>query len=481
MNALALALLLAQPQWTPELDAYIEKARNDWRVPGVAITLVQDGKVLTKAYGVRRVGSPEPVDAHTMFDTASLSKSFTAAVVATLVDEGKMRWDDPVRQHLPAFELGDAYRSQHTTIRDLLAHRVGVESGNHLFTFADYPTPELLRRMRHLDEVQPFRGGFVYWNLGYMAAAEAAASAAGVPFAELVRTRLLVPLGMRESTVGVHHDVGAPNHADGHTLIDGTVQPIRAKKALQILGANAVNSTAHDMARWLLFQLGDGTWEGKRIVSAAAMREMHEPQMIIATTPEMRAARGVEHFAAYGLGVQVMDFRGRKMLWHSGNANGMPTYMAMLPEEKIGVCVMLNSWTAPTLHGALASRILDTLLEVKEPRDWAGKPPADETKEPMRIAGTSPSRPIEAYAGTYVDELYGDMTVTHRDGKLSLRFGQGEIADLEHWHHDVFRVRWRDRTYNYADTMVSFALDAEAVPRRLHMRMWRADIDATRR
>ena len=485
MKRLALALFLAasaHAQWPAELDAYIENARKKWEVPGIGLTVVRDGQVLVaKGYGVRRAGEPHPVDAHTMFDTASLSKSFTAAVIATLVDEGKMRWDDPVRRHLPAFELGDPYRTQHATIRDLLAHRLGLENGNHLFVFAEYPKAELLRRMRFLNETYSFRGGFVYSNVGYMAAAEAAASAAGKPFPELLRTRLLEPLGMSESTVAIHHDVDAPNHADGHAVIDGKLQPIRAKKALEILGANAVNSTPHDMARWLLFQLGDGTWEGKRIISQAAMQEMHEPQMIIPTTPQMRASRGVQFFAAYALGWQVMDFRGHRVFWHSGNANGMPSYMVILPDEKIGVCVMVNSWNAPFLHGALASRILDVLLGVKEPKDWAGSPePPRAPEEPKRIAGTEPSRPLDAYAGTYADELYGDMTVALRDGKLTLQFGAGLVADLEHWHHDVFRVRWRDRTYEYADTMAAFALDAEGTPRGLKMRVWRVEIDAAR-
>lgn len=485
MIRIVIALLIAtaaHAQWPTELDAYIENARKNWEVPGIGVTVVQDGKVLVaKGYGVRRLGSPELVDAHTVFDTASLSKSFTSAAIASLVDEGKVRWDDPVRRHLPAFELRDPYRTQNATIRDLLAHRLGLENGNHLFVFAEYPKAEVLRRMRLLDETQPFRGGFVYSNLGYMAAAEAAASAAAKPFPELLKTRLLEPLGMSESTVAIHHDAGAPNHADGHSIIDGKLQPIRAKKALEILGANAVNSTPHDMAKWLLFQLGDGTWEGKRVISQAAMQEMHEPQMIIPTTPQMRASRGVQFFGAYALGWQVMDFRGHKVLWHSGNANGMPSYMAILPEEKIGVCVMVNSWNAPFLHGALVSRIFDVLLGVKEPKDWAGKPePPQNQEEPKRIAGTQPSRPLDAYAGVYADDLYGDMTVTFSDGKLSLQFGPGLIADLEHWHHDVFRVRWRDRTYEYADTMAAFALDAEGTLRGLKMRVWRVNIDATR-
>jgi CubicO group peptidase (beta-lactamase class C family) len=480
-------------QWTPELDAYVEKSRKEWDAPGLAVTVVQDGKVLVaKGFGVRTLGKPERVDEHTLFDIASLSKSFTAAAAATLVDEGKLRWDDPVRQHLPRFALADPYRTQNVTVRDLLAHRLGLGQGNFVFLFSNYDTSEVIRRMRYLDERHPFRGGFVYSNLGYNAAGEAAAAAAGMSWTELVRTRLIEPLGMRESTVGVAHDLGA-NHADGHTWIDGRQVPIRSRKAMNVLPANGVNSTASDMAKWLLFQLGDGTWGDKRILSAAAMQEMHEPQNIIPTTPQMRAGRGVDFFAAYGLGWQIFDYHGHLMYWHTGGADGMPTYMAILPREKIGVCVMVNTWGAPLLHGAIAARILDTLLGTKDPKDHSAEALAANRKsiqqleearadeEKSRIRDTKPSRPLDAYAGTYEDELHGAMVIRNEAGKLTLQFAGSDLADLEHWHLDTFRVRWRDRVYSFYDTFATFAMDAQGTPKSFEMRLNRDTIEGKRR
>lgn len=485
MNVQTLFLLAAVNFLT--LDPYIENAMKEAGSPGVAITIVKDGKLLVaKGYGVRELGKPEPVDEHTMFDTASLSKSFTAAVIATLVDEGKMSWDEPVRRYLPQVEFSDPYRTANVTIRDLLAHRAGVEQGNFMFRWTNYSTGEVLRRMRFLEERNPFRTSFIYSNVSYAAAAEAAAAAGKMPFADLVRTRLVEPLGMRETTVGIDHDL-APNHAKSHGIVDGVHRPIRTKKALNILGANAVNSTASDMAKWLLFSLGDGTWEGKRIISAAAMREMQSPQNIIPTTPEMRAARNVHFFAGYGLGWQVMDFRGHKMLWHSGSADGMPVYMCILPNEKIGVLVMTNSWAAGTLHGLLAGRILDTMLGTPNPTDGLADLVAANKKnnavppDPPRTPNTKPSRPLDAYAGTYVDVPHGDLVVKHDNGKLTLQFGGGEVGDLEHWHHDVFRVRWQDRVNGWADALAAFALDAEGRPVRFEMKMGRDVIEGIRR
>lgn len=482
MKRLLLLLALAAPaaaQLPSGLDAWIEHARASYDVPGIAVTVVRDGKVLaTKGYGVRRLGKPERVDENTMFDIASLSKSFTAAAIATLVDDGTMQWDDPVRRWLPRLEFADGYRTQNVTIRDLLAHRVGVEAGNFVFRFTNYSTDELLRRMRFLKERDAFRTSMLYSNLGYTAAGEAAAAAAKMSWTELVRTHLVQPLGMRDTTVGVVHDSGS-NFASSHAVIAGVQQPIRTKKAMTILPANGVNSNAKDIAKWLLFQLGDGTWEGKRIVSAQAMLEMHSPQTIIATTPAMRAARGVRFFAGYGLGWQVMDFRGHPMLWHSGSADGMPVYMAILPEEHIGVAVLTNTWAAPVLHGTIAARILDTLLGNK-PEELPPPPGITMQPDPPRVRGTAPSLPLGAYAGTYVDPLYGEMQVKLENGKLALYFAGDEAADLEHWHYDTFRVRWRDRAYEDFDTLAAFSLDAAGAPKRLEMRLNRDTVNASR-
>ncbi len=492
ITLLLLVATAANAQIPPELDAYIENARVASATPGLAITIVRDGKlVAVKGYGVRRLGSPELVDENTMWDLASISKSFTSAAIATLVDEGKMRWDDPVRRYLPQAEFSDSYRTANVTIRDLLSHRVGVEQGNFMFRFSNYSTDEVLRRLRFLKERDAFRGTMTYSNVGYTAAGEAAAVAAKMPFVDLVRTRIVEPLGMRDTTVGVEHTLAA-NHVSPHGMIGGVQVPIRNRKAMNILPANAVNSTSKDLAKWLLFSLGDGTWEGKRIISAEAMAEMQSPHTIIATTPQMRAARGVHFFGGYGLGWQVMDFQGHKMLWHSGSADGLPVYMAILPAEKIGVAVLTNSWESGTLHGALASRILDTLLGTSEPRDWAaetiegqkrGNARAAEERAAMekaRIPNTRPSRPLDAYAGTYVDTLHGDMVVKHENGRMTLQFAGRETADLTHWHHDVFRVRWHDRAYEWADSLATFALDPNGKPRRLEMQLWRDRIDAVR-
>jgi CubicO group peptidase (beta-lactamase class C family) len=354
-----------------------------------------------------------------------------------------------------------------------------------------YDRAEMFRRIRYLRPQGTFRADFVYSNVMYAVSGAMAETVTGKSWEKLVRERLLVPLGMSDSTS--NGELAGDNVASPHAVIDGVQQPIRHFRFAAVAPAAAVSSTANDMAKWLHFQLGDGSWNGKRIISSEAMAEMHSPQMIIRTTAEMRAARGVEFFAAYGLGWQVMDYRGHTMYWHSGNANGMPTYMAILPKEKIGVAVMINTWAAPVLHGALASRILDSLLGLPT-RDYSAetlaayqravKRDAEEraARETSRVAGTKPSAALEQYAGVYVDPLYGDMTVVREGDHLTLRFGVGEIADLTHWQNDTFAVRWRDPVDREDfPTFAAFALDENGRPSRFEMRLNRDRIVATRR
>jgi CubicO group peptidase (beta-lactamase class C family) len=415
--------------------------------------------LLEAAYGSDGAGAP--ITPATAFQIASISKSFTAAAVATLVDEGRMEWDEPLRRHLPQVEFSDPYRTANVTIRDLLAHRVGVEQGNFVFRFTGYDTAEVLRRMRFLKEREPFRTTMLYSNVGYTAAGEAAANAAGVPFAELIRTRLLEPLGMTGATAGVPHSA-SPNHASPHAVIGGVQQPIAHTKMMSILPANAVNANAIDVAKWMLFQLGDGSWNGKRIVSQDSMAEMHSPQVIIPTTPGMRAARGVELFAAYGLGWNIMDYRGHKLLWHSGSADGMPVYTALLPADRIGVTVMVNTWGAPTLHGALASHIFDVLLGLDKTRDWSAEALAATKRgaardaeeraaaEKARKAAARPSLPLAAYAGVYTAVRQHERDAARRRADAAVRARRDRrphAVAIRHVQGHVARPRLRRLRY----------------------------------
>jgi hypothetical protein len=250
-----------------------------------------------------------------------------------------------------------------------------------------------------------------------------------------------------------------------------------------------VQSSAADLARWARFHLANGVLDGKRLVSEAAMQEMHSPQVIIPTTPAMRAARLVDFFAAYGLGWNVMDYRGHAMLWHSGNGNGQIAYMALLPKERLGVVVLVNTWAAPFVHGALASYLLDVYLGIP-PRDWSAEAlaRAPKIREEERAEGkkllaearpsSQPPRPLASYAGRYDDCLYGPVIVRLEGKGLTLQMGEGQKADLLHHHDDSFVVRWRDPLFQEERiTLVSF--EGEESPRKLAFQNGRDHVVAT--
>lgn len=479
--------------FTAELDAYIAQAVRDWEVPGIALAVVRNDTVLVaKGYGVRELGKPDLVDGNTLFDIASLTKSFTAAGAAILVDEGKLRWDDLVRQHVPSIRFPSAYLDSNVTLRDVLSHRTGLNPSNWIMRFlGEARDLEPLHRVRYLKTSAPFRTTLVYSNIGYTIAGAVTAAAAKVPWAEFIQTRLVKPLGMDSSYV----NGGVPasgNVARTHVVLGGRQQPVRASAGVQDGPSAGVRSTASDMARWLRFQINRGELDGKRLVSERAMEETQSPQLIIPVPASFRRARLVEFFPAYGLGWQVMDYRGRPMMWHSGSADGMPSYMAILPNQRLGVVVLVNSWIAPTLHGAIVQRILDTYLGV-ELRDWSAEALAGAKAQRAREAAAlralaehaalrgEPAHPLAAYAGVYADSLYGPIRVWVEQGRLALQMGRGEVADLTSHGGDSAFVRWRDPLFGETfSTHATFTADAGGHIVRLSMPLARDTITAAR-
>jgi CubicO group peptidase (beta-lactamase class C family) len=481
------------------VDSALEQAREAWEIPGMAVAIVRgDSVLLAKGYGVRELGKPDRVDANTIFDAASLTKSFTSAAAAILVDEGKLRWDDPVRRHLPRLEFSNPYLTSEVTMRDLLSHRAGLESANSYWYFTNEPRDEVIRRVRFLQPRAAFRTALVYSNVGYTIAGEAVATAAGVPWDAFIRTRLLEPLGMTRTTSSFASAGIMSNVASPHAVIDGVQRPIaREGLARDATGpAGAVQSSVADLARWLRFQLNGGTLDGRRLVSEAALRETQSSQLVVPTTVAFRRARNLRYGAGYGMGWQVWDYRGRPMLWHTGSGDGELAYMAIFPENGLGIVVLVNSWvmtSVPPVHGMIAGCIADALLALAEP-DCVGtarsQRAADANRwneevrafEAARLPNTTPTKPIAAYAGTYVDSLYGTFHVRADSGRLVLQLGdRGEVADLTHWHLDTFLARWR-RPFQrmYFSSRVTFALDADGNVGGLRMRLRNDEARANR-
>lgn len=472
-SVLAAARPLAAGDPLDGIDAYIEAAMPKWQAPAVAIAVVKDGQVvLVRGYGMRDVGRREPVHAPTVFRLASISKTFTAASVGLLVDEGKLAWDDPVKRHLPEFELYDPYLTEQATLRDLLSHRVGLETGDIVARRGDLPRDEILRRLKFLQPYSPFRGRFKYSNLMYVAAGEAVSRASGQSWEDFATRRLIEPLGMTNTTP-TFAQLAPANLATPYRLHDGKLQAVTTAPIIDAVApAGSVHSSAEDMAQWLKLWLGEGQADGKTILKRETVREMLAMHSV---TPIKRRDAGnvyAARFFGWGLGWSVLDYRGRKIHTHAG---GSGTFIGLMPEEGIGVVVLTNL-EFTNLGGMLMYDVFDAYLldpgQAFSRERWgqwlaADEPPeitgnkARAKRERTRIGGTSPSVPIANFAGRYRCDLYGEIEIEHAGGELALKLGGNPSVRLEHWQDDTFISPSPEADAPWFDWLLRFRVGAD--------------------
>ena len=457
-----------------EIDVYAEKTRTEWNVPGIAIAIVKDDKVVfAKGYGVRELGKTDKVDENTLFAIASNSKAFTTASLAILVDEKKLNWDDKVAKYLPEFQMSNPYITSELTVRDLVSHRSGLDtfSGDLLWYETTYSADEILRRVRYLKPTSSFRSSFGYQNLMFIAAGKVVERVSGKTWVQFVSEKILQPLGMTNTKTSIKQFKTGDNLAMPHNESGGRLRVVHYGNVDGATAAAALNSSVLDVAKWLRLQLGKGKFEGKQIFSEAQSWQMHQPAVVIPLSKAASEFNPTRHFNAYGLGWSLWDYHGRKVVSHGGGLDGMISQTAMMPEENLGLVVLTNSETS--VNTIMQNKIFDTMLGVPK-RDWSAEivertkrgkiTAAEEAKkiEAARVANTKMSLSLKDYAGNYIDQLYGDATVTEENGNLVLRFVQSPnfVADLEHWHYDTFQIKWRPSVaYNFPRGFVTFTID----------------------
>jgi len=482
LKVVALTLLVAatasaQIEAPPQFDSYAARVLNEFQVPGIAVAIVKDGKVvLAKGYGVRKLGESAPVDAHTLFGIASNTKAFTSAALAMLVDEGKITWDDPVIKYIPAFQLYDPYVTREMTIRDLLTHRsgLGLGAGDLLWwPPSDYSRDEIIRRFRYVKPATSFRSRYAYDNVLYMVAGQIIPAVTGKTWDEFIRERIFKPLGMTESNTSVSAFRTGDNIAIPHAPVDGRIEAIKYINLDNVGPAGAINANVTDLAKWVILQLEGGLIPdsgNKRLFSQRQAREMWTAQTItpLGDPPPLLAALKA-NFSAYGLGWGLTDYRGKKIVSHTGGLPGYVSRVALIPDLKLGVVVLTNQESGGAFQ-SIVYHVFDYYLGAPE-TDWTaafrtleeqGKARAAEVEKQQaagRAADSKPSLPIAKYAGRYVDAWYGEATIGQENAKLVLRFSHTPAltGDLEHWQYDTFKVHWRDRSLN-ADAFISFAL-----------------------
>ncbi len=475
-----------------QFDAFVASVQKQFDVPGVAVAIVQDGKiVLERGYGVRELGKPAQVDAHTMFAIASNTKAFTAAALNMLQDEGKLKTTDRVIDHLPWFRMSDAYVTREMRVRDLLAHRSGLSLGAGDLLYwptTQYSTREVAERLKDVPLTGGFREQYAYDNILFGVAQLVVEEASGMPFKQFLSTRIFKPLGMNETRYNSDDLKPGDNVATGHAKFDfKDLKPVGVTSWRNVSGAGGLYSSVHDIAKWMNVQLAGGIYSGsgdsaKRLFSEARQREMWTMLTPIPvgkpSVPEL--APMVANFAGYGQGWNLSDYAGERLVWHTGGWPGQVSRLTLVPGKKIGV-IVLTSAEVGVAFNAITYEALDMMLG-KSGNDWLAAYAAafaksqgnadDDWKKHLaaRDASSKSSLPLAKYAGTYRDPWYGDVVIRQGTKGLEMQFAKTAelLGDIEHWQHDTFIVRWCDRGLN-ADAFVNFALDADGKIREVRM------------
>lgn len=464
---------------SPGFRAYVLNAMQALQVPGLSLAVIKNDEVIfAGGFGVRDAATAAPVDEHTTFAIASISKSFTATALAMLVDAGQVRWDDRVSEYLPGFRLMDDFATREIRVRDLLIHNSGLGSvsGGTIWYGSDLDRAEVVRRLRYLPPRASFRSQYAYQNVMYLVAGQIIPAVTGQAWDDFVQERIFTPLGMADSAPNLarawqHENMSTP-HAPLPFGSSGPMEAVPYRDHDNIGPAASLHASCWDLAQYLRLHLGRGSFAGQQLISAVNAGALHSAYIAIENGQPALALAGLSpRFSAYALGWRLQEYRGRKIVQHSGGVDGMRTLVTMIPEHALGVVVLTNA-EAPLTH-ALTYQALDMLLDVDDPNlDWvklfrqvedeyARVGDAEEAaRESARVAGTHPSLPHDALAGRYRSPLVDAVQVTADGGHLSLCFAHTPAftADLEHWHYNTFRLHWRDPYIPWG--LVTFRQDA---------------------
>lgn len=474
------------------LDSYFGELVDNWQMPGMAIAIVKDGEVVfAHAYGVKVAGEVTEIDPSTNFAIASLSKAFTSASIAILVDEGKLDWEDKVIDYLPWFRLEDPYVTANLTIRDLLCHRAGYKTfgGDLLWFETTYDRDEVLRRARYMEPVYGFREQFGYSNIMYIAAGQVIQAVSGQSWEDFVTSHFIRPLGMDRTVTSVSQLDTKGNYAMPHSVKPDGVLPVPYMQWDNVAAAGGINSNVIDMSKWIELLLGRGVLGEDTFFSPSLTRELWSVQTPLSVSPGSQQLWPSTHFAGYGLGWKLEDYRGNKVIGHSGGTDGMTSYLALVPEQNFGFIILTNAYSS--MYYPVQYMILDAFLGTdgkdwgamfleysKRRQGWEAKRLKEE--EEARVKKTKPSLDLKEYVGTYGGDLYGNAKVSLEKGILVLRFdpAPGLTSDLSHWHYDTFNLEFRDLK-SLPDGKVNFIIGPDGKVNEMRIDVPNPDFDFT--
>ena len=465
----------AQSKKAPDfkkLDAYFAKMVQDWDVPGASIGIVKDGKlVFTGNYGLIETGKPEKPDENTLYAIASNSKAFTSAIIGMLVQEGKLKWNDRVKDHLPYFSLyDDPWISSQVTVRDILSHRVGLGtfSGDVIWYKSEMSAENMIKLAGKLPQAYDFRAGYGYSNLMYITAGELIKKVTGKTWGENVRERILIPLDMNRTLTSAIGLENTTNVTTPHGRENNLNFPIEFEDWSEIGATGGIISSVNDVAKWMIFNLNHGIHGTDTLLTKSTRNMVWTPHNNFTVDHTTKNDLG-RHFSGYGLGWNLGDFHGKFMVGHTGGFDGMITAVTMIPEENLGIVVLTNGHKSPIM--AATYYAFDQFLGTGT-KDWSSDLLArtnENQKNDTRIADmkakrvmdTKPSFPLSSYTGTFHAPVYGNIKVVLEAGELVLLFENSPrlSAKLRHWHYDVWEIVWDEKHAWFSFGTVKFLTD----------------------
>ncbi|WP_455170044.1 serine hydrolase [Aegicerativicinus sediminis] len=445
-----------------ELDKLIQDGMKLWEVPGVELVVVKDGEVVySKGFGVASIETKKPVDEHTLMVCASTTKAFTAAAMATLVDQGKLKWTDKVSDILPDFQLSDPYITKDINIIDLFTHQIGLPNSDYLWTMMEIPADSVLYRMREVPMSYSLRNGHVYQNIMYVVAGKIIEKLSGQDWGVYLKKHIYDPLGMDETYAYQSQTEGIVNKASAHDKVNNAVMVIPQSRADLIGPAGSMWSNIDDMGNWLKFLLNEGVVDGDTLISKKQFKKLFEPHHIIPESSFYSSQKFTKpHWRTYGLGWFQHDYKGEMVNFHTGSLSGMHAIAGLIPDKNIGVYYMANMDNSELRH-SLMYAVFDLLLEGKVSRDWNNdiynvyNPKDTKTKpDPKPIANAPATFNTEQLLGEYIHKKFGSIKVFKENGSLRFNLNDKLFGTLSHWHYDTYQLEY-DRK-DWGTVLVTF-------------------------
>jgi len=459
-----------------DLDAYLRQTRQNWGTPGMVVGIVKNGNmVFCRGYGEKTLGQNNPPDGNTLFAIASNTKAFTATAMAMLVQEGKVRWDDPVRQYLPYFSLYDPWVSEAFTIRDLLCHRsgLGTFSGDVLWYRSILSAPDLIKRYQPIEPEFPFRSGYGYSNLMYIAAGEVIAIASGQSYMKYVEDRIIKRLGMSRSTFRLSQLTTLGNVAQPHAYRDSHHFPIPWVNWETVAATGGLLSSVQDLARWVEWNIGHGVWQGDTLLTTRLHNQLWTPHNGFQV--DHSKSDKTSSFSTYGLGWQLSDYKGHFRVHHTGGYDGMISSVQVFPDLEMGIIVLTNGVRAPIT--AIPNYIADKILFGRNERDWCAehlvkqeKRENDDTRIATRVAArvlnTQPGLTTKQIMGVYRCPMYGDITLSTKNDTIQMEFSHTPSFNcrLTHWHYNTWKMEWNEPQAWFGHATVQIITDPNKNP-----------------